>query len=183
MKRFFYLLPILAAMLVVSPLVWAQTDAVKIGLVDLQRILNVSEAGRKATAELQSRGDALEKELAKRGEELEEMMKNFDRRAQVMTPEGREEQRRQITIARMDYQSLQKRYSDEFSRLEATMRNEIFEEVLTIVERIGKDEGYTLVMDRSVAGVVFAPEGLDLTERVIREFNQVWKAKQAQPKP
>jgi outer membrane protein len=183
MKRFFYLLPILAAMLVAGPLAWAQTNAVKIGLVDLQKILNVSEAGRKATGELQTRGDELEKELTKRGEELEEMIKNFERRAQLMTPESREEQRRQITIARMDYQALQKRYSEDFKNLEAKMRNDIFDDVLAIVDRIGKDEGFTLVMDRSVAGVVFAPDSLDLTERIITEFNKVWKAKQAVKKP
>ena len=40
-----------------------------------------------------------------------------------------------------------------------------------IVEEIGKKEGYMLIMERRVGGVMYAPSAIDITDRVIRRLN------------
>jgi len=50
-------------------------DVAKIGVVDFQRILVTSSAGKASQAEITKQGKAMEAELRKNQEELEEMKK------------------------------------------------------------------------------------------------------------
>ncbi|MBW2259706.1 MAG: OmpH family outer membrane protein, partial [Deltaproteobacteria bacterium] len=48
---------------------------------------------------------------------------------------------------------------------------QITKDVFEIVEKIGKREGYTLILDRRVGGIVYAPTAIDITDKVIKEYN------------
>ena len=42
-----------------------------------------------------------------------------------------------------------------------------------VLERIGKDEGYSVIFDAANANIVYADKALDLTEKVLEELNKV----------
>ena len=46
-------------------------DVAKIGVVDFQKIIDKSDAGKKATIEINKRGKALADDLKKKGEEID----------------------------------------------------------------------------------------------------------------
>ena len=54
----------------------------RIGVVDFQRILETSEAGKAAQAEIKSEGQKMEAALKQKGEEIEELRSLIDRRHQ-----------------------------------------------------------------------------------------------------
>ena len=41
-----------------------------------------------------------------------------------------------------------------------------------IIENFGKDEGYTLILGRGTPGVLYTREALDVTDRIIENYNQ-----------
>jgi hypothetical protein len=43
--------------------------------------------------------------------------------------------------------------------------------VLQIVAKIGKEEGYTMIFEIPGAGIWYAPDSLNLTEKIIQELN------------
>jgi outer membrane protein len=45
------------------------------------------------------------------------------------------------------------------------------EKVLEIVARIGKEEGYTMIFEIPGAGIWYAPDSLNLTDKIIQELN------------
>ena len=59
-------------------------DVAKIGVVSFQKILEKSDAGKKATAEINKRGKEMEDSLKKKGEEIEAKKKKLEREALVM---------------------------------------------------------------------------------------------------
>ena len=41
-----------------------------------------------------------------------------------------------------------------------------------IVQEIGKEQGFTLILDRSTPGLVYTREALDITDQVTARFNK-----------
>ena len=44
--------------------------------------------------------------------------------------------------------------------------------VFEIVQEIGKKEGYLLIIEKSNAGVIYNPESIDITDKVITAYNK-----------
>ena len=146
-------------------------DVAKIGIVDFQRILKTSSAGKKATAEINKRGKKIEADLKKKGEEIEATKNKLEREALVMSREMREEKEREIRIKINDFKSLQKRYVAEFKENEKRLVGRIQEEILTIIDEMGKKEGFLLILEKREAGVMYSPNTIDITDRLIQKYN------------
>ena len=48
----------------------------------------------------------------------------------------------------------------------------IVDKINLVLKQIGDDEGYTMVFDASIGGIVYAADGIDLTDRVLEELNK-----------
>jgi len=146
-------------------------DVAKIGIVDFERILKTSNAGKNATAEINNQGKKIEDDLKKKGEEIEAAKDKLEREALVMSREMREEREREIRIKIGDFKALQKRYVAEFKEQEKRLVGRIQEEVLTIIDEMGKQEGFLLILEKREAGVMYSPNTIDITDRLIQKYN------------
>ena len=146
-------------------------DVAKIGIVDFQRIFKMSSAGKKAEAEIKNRHQELEADLKKKGEEIEAARNKLEREALVMSKQMREEREREIRIKINDIKSIEKRYRDEMRELEQRIVGRIQEEVITIIDEMGKQEGFLLILEKREAGVMYSPNTIDITDRVIQKYN------------
>jgi outer membrane protein len=146
-------------------------DVAKIGVVDFQKILEVSNAGKTAQDEINSQGKQMESDLKGRGAEIEEIEKKIDRESMVMSKEVREEKQREMRIKIGDFKALQQKYMEDFKALEGRIIGRIQKEVVELVQEIGKKEGYTLIVEKRTGGVVYAPLSIDITDTVIQIYN------------
>jgi len=144
-------------------------DVAKIGVANLQRVLETSNAGKSAQEEIKQLKDKMEQELKQKGGEIEELRKQFERDSMVMGKEKRAEKEREVRIKINDFKSLEKRYRTELQRLEKRLVNTLLKEVSTLVKEIGKKEGYLLIINN--AGVMYSPSSIDITDRLIKELN------------
>ncbi len=145
-------------------------DVAKIGIIDFQRILETSSHGKLAQSEINKKGKKMETELKAKGAAIEELQKKLERDALVMSKEMREEKEREIRIKINDIKTLQKRYLSEFRELENRVVTRIKKDVLSLVEEIGKKEGYLLIIEK--AGVLYYPNAIDLTDKLIQIYNK-----------
>ena len=83
-------------------------DVAKIGVINFQRILGASSAGKYAQAEINKRGKKMESDLKKKEAEIEVIKKRLEREALVMSKEMREEKEREIRININDFKIMQK---------------------------------------------------------------------------
>jgi outer membrane protein len=144
-------------------------DVAKIGVANLQRVLETSNPGKSAQEEIKQQKDKMEQELKQKGGEIEELRKQLERDTMVMSKEKREEKEREIRIKLNDFKSLQKRYRTELQHLEKKLVNALIKELSTLVEEIGKKEGYLLIINNT--GVMYSPGSIDITDRLIKELN------------
>ncbi len=153
----------------------AAADVAKIGIVDLQRIMEASNPGKSAQAEIKKDKDKMEQELKKKGAEIEELRKQFERESMVMSKEKREEKEREGRIKLNDFKSLQKRYRSQLQVLEKRLVNQLRQDVFELVEEIGKKEGYLLIINNF--SVMYSPGSIDITDKLIKQMNDKYAKK------
>jgi outer membrane protein len=108
MQRYKVLFSALAVLMMFSGTGWS-ADVAKIGVVDGQRVLETSSAGQAARAQIKESYKRMEEDMKKRGAEFEELKKQFERNAMVMSQEKREDSQREMQIKQLDLQQLGKK--------------------------------------------------------------------------
>jgi len=148
-------------------------DVAKIGIVNFQKILAESSAGKMTRNEITSKGAEFQKQLNTEKNELDEMKKAFEREALVLSPEKQAEKQREFRIRVNDFKKMQTDFGKQFKQLEMQLLNKIQGEVFKIANEIGKEEGFLLILEKKAGGVIYHPEQIDITDKVIKEYNIV----------
>ncbi len=147
-------------------------DVGKIGILDFQKVLTDSAEGMTAKSEINAKGKKMEADLKEKGTAIEELKKQFERESLVMSREQREEKERDLRIRINDFKTVQKRFMANFKELEGKLVNRIKKDVFEIVEKLGKDEGFLLIIERREAGVMYFPESIDITDKIIGLYDK-----------
>ncbi|MDD5307979.1 MAG: OmpH family outer membrane protein [Deltaproteobacteria bacterium] len=175
MKR--YVPAILAALVLVSAAHKASAENIKIAFVDLRRALNETEEGKAAMAKLKGMKDKLQTKIEGKEKEILAMKDAIEKQQNVLTKDALqkkvEEYYRSVTELQQTYMQFQK----ELAGKEAELTQGILEKMAKILEQIGRTESYTMIYDRSSGAVVWAPSHLDLTDKLIQQYNANNKAK------
>jgi outer membrane protein len=144
-------------------------DVAKIGVIDLQKILETSAGGKFIQSELKKQKDTMEADLKKKGTEIENIRKRLERESMVMGKEKREEKERESRIKINDFKSLQKKYRSDLQKLEGKLMQQLSDDINAIVDEIGKKEGYLLIINK--LGVIYSPNSIDITDKIIGKLN------------
>ena len=157
-------------------------DVAKIGVVNFQEILEKSDAGKMATDEINKRGKEMEESLKKKGEEIDAIKNKLEREALVMSKEMREEKEREIRISINDFKTLKNKYMADFKQHEARLVRDIQKELMEIVAEMGKKEGFLIIFEKREAGVMYSPDTIDITDRLIQRYNTIFSKKSSKKK-
>ena len=144
-------------------------DVAKIGVIDFQKVLEISTAGKAIQAELKKKNEKMGADLQKKGAEIEKIQKRLERESMVMSKEMREEKEREQRIKVNDFKTLQKKYRSELQKVQVKLMQQLQTDVTTITREIGKKEGYLLIMDKR--GVIYTPRSVDLSDKLIQQLN------------
>lgn len=145
-------------------------DVAKIGVIDLQRVLMVSKPGKAAQTDLKKQGEEIEGDFKKKEGEIMEIKQRLEREAMVMSRDMREEKEREYRIKIDDFKVLQKRRITELKELEGRLVQKIREDLMDIIAREGKKEGYLLIIDKAVA--YYYPTTIDITDKIIQVYDE-----------
>jgi outer membrane protein len=156
-----------------APRLYAQTT--RIAVVDLQRALNETEDGRRAKAKLKRLFKQRQQSLDKRQNELKALKEELDARGMMMTPEAKQERMADLQKKLMEVQQLYFTLQQELSQKEAQATSGIFAKMGTLLEAMGKEQGYTIIVEKSA--VLYAKPSLDLTNELIRRYNDAYGKK------
>jgi len=155
-------------------------DVAKIGIIDFQRIMATASAGKAAQAEINKQGKKMGAELRKKQAELEEIKKRREREALVMTQDMRAEKEREFRIRVNDFRALEKDYKQKLTMLNKRLVKRLQDDMFDLVKEIGKKEGYLLIVERLEGGVVYAPNTIDITDKLIQLYNTRFAEKNTQ---
>ena len=158
------------------------SEVAKIGVVDFQTILKTSNAGKASQVEINKQGKKMEADLKGKGAELEKIKKKLEREVLVMNAEMRGEKEREFRIKINDLKMLEKKYKEDFNEVNTNLVRRFREAMFALVEKIGASEGYLLIIEKNEAGVVYAPNTIDITDQIVKLYNADYAKKTADTK-
>jgi outer membrane protein len=163
----------LAACLVAGSVFAAYAEnKTKIGIVDYQRVLESSSAGKAAEALISKRHEEMQAELKEMEKEVVELKDKLEREALVMNKETRDESEREFRIKVNDLKSKEKKYVADLKEKERELIGKIQKEVNEIVKGLGAKKGYQLILERRECGAIYFPDSIDLTDQIIEAYNK-----------
>jgi outer membrane protein len=144
---------------------------VKIAYVDMQRALLEVDEGKSAKATLEKLKSDKQKQLDSEQEGLKKAKADFDTQKAMMKEDIRrqreEELAEKLGRLQMIYATLQK----ELAGKEAELTKDIFKRMARILEKMGKEQKWTMIFEKTESSVLWAESSLDLTNELIRRYN------------
>lgn len=173
--KYITLTAVLIALLLLP--VGARSQTLHIAYVDIQRVMLESEKGKEAKKSLTEEADRLKKSLDGKQDELQKMKDSLEKQGATITPDARAEKEKQYQIKLKDYQRLYNDYQTELQQKDMEFSQKILKDLEEIVKNIGEKDKYTLILEKSQAGILFASPTIDVTSKVIATYNETAKKK------
>ena len=159
-----------ACLFLVSSPAWS-ADVVKIGYVNMQKALENSAAGREATKKLNDVWEGYKDQLETEKKALETLKEEIDKQAMLWNEKTRREKETEMRRLERDYARLLKDTKDEITGREAELSATIGKEILRLIEEIGREGGYTIVLEKTSSAILYAPNSIDITDQVIKAYD------------
>lgn len=145
-------------------------ETTKIGYIDLQRIVYESDAGKKAKSELDALIKSKQAIVDEKRQNLERLKSDLEKQASVLSPEAKKAKQDEIEKMEREYLRLAQDSETELRKKDAELKEMIVKEIFELMDKIGKEEGYTLILDRSM--VIYGNKEIDITSMVIKKYNE-----------
>lgn len=158
--------------LIASPV---QAQGQKIGYVDLQKALNLSAAGKEAKEKIKVKVQGYDAEVQQRQAELKKLKEDLEKQAMLLSEEARSTKERDYQQKVKDYQRFTKDIQETLQQTDADLTRKILEQLLKVVQDVGKKEGYTLILEKTESSLVYADDSIDMTDSVIKAFDKQGK--------
>ena len=163
------LLPLLTCLALAGA---AHAQDLKVAVVDLDQAINATEEGKSAREELSRKQRSAKEKLQPMFERAQKLKKEIDDKRFVLSPEALYQKQLDLVELRNQVETTQQEFEGQFKvdyeRMVAPLRNRL----LAIVEEIGKEQSFAVILERNTRGLLYAREALDITDSVIQRFNQ-----------
>ncbi len=155
----------------------ADNPAVKIGVINMQKVVRQSAAGKKAMEKLNKKFETLQKELQAKQEELKAFKEDIEKKAPLMSEEARAEKERQYKKMLRDYKAKSDDAQFEMRQAENKTMEPILKELEKVIMKIAKDGHYTIILEKNMPGLYYVAPEADLTQEVIKAYDSTMASK------
>jgi outer membrane protein len=144
-------------------------DAVKIGVVDLQKIIQTSPQIQKIQQSLEQRFRGRRDTLMATEKDLKAKIEGFKRDSVVMNAVQKKDKEREIVAIQQKFELDGQKYQQELSTAHNEAMEDFYTKVRAAISVIAKKQQYSLILQKDAAP--FSTEILDVTKQVIAEIH------------
>jgi outer membrane protein len=146
-------------------------DVAKVGTVNFEKIFNNSTAGKAVRDTIKAEGQRMNADLEKIQNEINELQDVLkqDSGASIMNTAARENKQWELNRKIDEVKALKKRFDRKIQEMQMRLVNTVRKEVLKLIHDYGQKEGYLMIIED--INLVYAPKGLDITDKVIQMYN------------
>lgn len=147
-------------------------DIPKIGYVDLVKALNESDAGKKAKADLEFLIKSKQSVIDEKGKAIEKAKTDIEKQSTLLSQDARKSKEEEMERLIREYQRLVSDSQGEVKKKEGDLTTEILKELRAIIQKIGQDEAYTLILENAEGQILYSKKEFDLTDIIVKKHNE-----------
>jgi outer membrane protein len=168
-KAVFKVLPLVLTVLFVSAGLAQQGS--KIAAINSQEVLEKSVEGKKVIARLQEQDKKNQATLAKADDEIRNLETKLNTQRLTLSEEALMQISSDLDKKRKDRTRLAEDALRDIQELQQRLYLKLQNELLPIIESIGKEKGYDLIFDLGKSGAVYFNPAVDITDEVIKRYD------------
>lgn len=149
----------------------AAAQSPKIGYVDLQRALNEVDEGKKAKKRLEKEFEKKQSMLDKKQKEVKELKEQLDS-GMMLSEDAKRKKAVELQKQMAELQQLYMKMQRDLAKKEAEATQKIFKKMGAIVEKMAKEKGYDLILEKTESSILYAEDGMDLTDELIDRYDK-----------
>ncbi|RKH04638.1 OmpH family outer membrane protein [Corallococcus sp. CA053C] len=165
-----------AAVLSLALPVAASAADLKVAYVDLQRVLLEVDDGKAAKQRLQKWLESRQKEIDGEQETLRKEKELLDKQASAMSEATRTQKATELQKKVMELAQKYERSRAEAANKERQEMEPIISRIDQVIATIAERDGLGFVLDKRDSGIVFALGQYDISNEVVRSYNNGKKA-------
>lgn len=140
----------------------------KIGVVDLQKIMQSSSEIKDIQANLEKEFKPRRDKLVAEEEKLKKEMENFKRDSAVLSQAKRKDLEKKIVESQQKFEQAGQQYQQELSTAHNEAMEKFYNKVRAAIAAVAKNDKYSIVLQKDAAP--FSADNLDISEKVLKKL-------------
>jgi outer membrane protein len=150
----------------------ADDEPLRIAVVDVNQALNSTDEGKAAREELARKQREAEARVQPRIERFKELQEELKSKKFVLSEEALYQRQLDLIELKNEIESDMKELEGKFKVDEERIVGPLRKKMIDVVQGIGREQGFTLIVERASPGLLYSREALDITDAVIELFNK-----------
>ena len=142
----------------------------KIAFIDIDKIINDSEFGKKAYAKIDKDYQNERNKLVNKEKELIKKEKDILKQKNILSEEELKKKVNALKKEVNDFQNKRKLTNEKFNQIKLEKTNYMVKNLNEILSKYSNDNDISLIIQKKY--IVIAKSGLDITEKVLEIFNK-----------
>ena len=137
------------------------------GVVNTQRILEEYEAAKDAQEQVEKFVRDLDKEIEEKARALSRLNEEFESQKMLLAEEAYAAKMKELEQKKEEYLRFREQADQRVQQAYMEAMGPINDQVMTIAERIAKEDGFGIIIDASPFNILYLDSDVDLTDRVL----------------
>ncbi|KAA0257733.1 OmpH family outer membrane protein [Deferribacter autotrophicus] len=150
----------------------------KIGVVNMQRALDECDAGKAAVEEMKKIYNEKQQEINEKQNELKKMQEEINNQSSLLSDEAKQAKLDEYQKKLKELKRFVADSNEELKKKEKEYIARIANDLRKVVEALGKELKYDVILEIREAGVMYNSNKVDITNLVIERYNKEWHARQ-----
>ncbi len=151
----------------------AQTSAPsRIAVINVQKVLLESTQGKAARERIEKFAMGKQETGKKLGGDVEALEKEIAAKRMSLSPEKLAEMQKSLDQKKIELQRYAQDTQRELREAEEKAILELEKAIRPVIDQIGKEMGVAAIFNKMESGLVYASEAIDVTDSVIKRFNE-----------
>ncbi len=146
----------------------------KIGVFDMQVVMVKSTAGMDIKKALNKKKEYYTSEIKKRENALKQMRSDLEKKSMMLSQEAKDQKEQEYQKKLRD---LKLYASDSEADLKSMYREKtqkLVHDILVVARDYAKKNNFSIVIEKQEGGVVFADKAIDITDKILKAFNEYY---------
>ena len=147
-------------------------SATLIGLVDIQKIITNIKEGKGVQKTLEKSFNDKKALLKKDEDKIKKAQEDYKKQSMVLAEAARANKEREMQEMMMKLQNKTMEYQREIQKMEQDMKKPILDKLRPIIDEVSKANNVDMTFELSAAPIVYAANKKDLTDDVIKAYDE-----------
>jgi outer membrane protein len=156
-------------------LVWgtaAQDEGVKIGVVDIDQAISSTTEGKAAREEFARKQRDAEAKVQPMIEKYQALEEDLKQKKFVLSDEALFQKQLDLAQMRNEIENKGKELEGQLQLDAKRLEGPLQKKLVDVIEGAGKESGFTMILRRGSPGLLYTREALDITDLIIKKYNQ-----------